>query len=83
MNDLAEIKRLKTKDECDAYCDKLLEELKNLKKKKKELKFDVSQEIDELMLKLDVLEKVKQDISDASKHTGKNIFQAKVEIKTL
>ena len=71
LNDIALIRRLKTIDECDSYCDRLLEELKVLKKKKKELKFDVSQEMDELMQKLGVLEEVKQDLLKKNELKGK------------
>ena len=71
LNDIALIRRLKTIDECDSYCDRLLEELKVLKKKKKELKFDVSQEMDELMQKLGVLEEVKQDLLKKNEFKGK------------
>jgi hypothetical protein len=42
-----------------------------LKKRKKELKFDVSQEMDELMQKLGVLEEVKQDLLKKNEFKGK------------
>ena len=62
LNEENKIRELKTVEECETYCDVLVEELQGLKKKKKELKYDVSQEMDELMYKLGVLEEVKLNL---------------------